>query len=709
MIAVDTECSGLDFKHGARPFFVTVAGEDFSTTQWEWDVDPLTRKPLIFAEDLREIREALKEESVLQNRKFDFHALASIGVDLPWTPGHCTLRAGHLLASSQPHDLTSMVSIYLGHNIKPLEEKLELAVREARKIAKARFPKWRIAKEGDPMMPSVKGKDKAKKAKGVEEGAIWRCDMWLPRAVAKELNFPKPEPECPHRWESNRCTDCKGHFYWVALSDYSNGDSTATLALWQVMEAKIRERGLWEIYLECIKALPSICRMEQAGVTAIKSRAKILREEFRETAAKCHQRCVELSGGTIDKLPVNGRSKALEDVVFGKFGLTHPKRTETGGLAMDKEVLSDWLDQLDPASPAGEFILNLQFYRKRQTALGYIHSYEKFWLPDEDSQWHSGRKENPELPWIPEYFRLYPNYNPTGTVTLRGSMSNPNGQQISKQFMAEMGDLRKGKNLRWMFGPGPGREWVSMDGQNLELRIPAFEADEKDLIYVFNHPDEAPYYGSYHLVVADLLWPKEFAEWGKRFKVEFEDSLYQWVKNGNFALIYGAQRAKADATYHQVGAFEKIQFRFPRIAALSDRMKGHADRLGYVETIPDLGLGQTVGYPLLCQRTAWGKVMPTTPLNYHVQGTACWWMQCGMSSCDAQLEEWRKEEVTDAHIVLQVHDELVFDFPKKKNLGNLPLYRKLKHLMERGGKRINVPTPVSMEHHETSWAEGMAI
>src|SRR3990167_2065570 len=679
MIAVDTEATGLDFHHGARPFFVTVAHEDLSNTFWEWDVDPLTRKPIIIASDLKEIREALREESVLQNRKFDFHALASISIDLPWNPGHCTLRAGHLLASSQPHDLTSMCSIYLGHNIKPLEDNLEKAVRSARKIAKAKFPKWRIAKADDPTMPSLKGTDKKKKAKGVEEGAVWRADMWLPRAVAKALNYPESHP------------------WWTVLSDYSNGDSTATLALWQVMKQKIKEKDLWEVYLECIKALPAICRMERAGVTAIKPRTEILKVEFGKTSQDCHQRCVDLSGGTIESLPVNGRSKALDEVVFGKFGLTHPKRTDTGGQAMDKEVLDDWTHQLEQGSPAQEFILNLQYYRKRQTALGYIHSYEKFWLPEDD----------------PDYRKLYPNYNPTGTVTLRGSMSNPNGQQISKQNLAELGDLKKkGKNLRWMFGPGPGREWVSMDGENLELRIPAFEAKEKDLIAVFENPDLAPYYGSYHLAIADVLWPKEFAKWGKGFKAEYESTLYQWVKNGNFAVLYGCQRDKADATYRQQGAYEKIQRRFPRIASLSDKMKAYADRMGYVETIPDKSLGCARGYPLLCQRTSWGKIMPTTPLNYHVQGTACWWMHSAMIRCDAQLEEWRQDGF-DASIVLQVHDELVFDLPKGRGAEphktNLPMVRKLRHLMELGGRDISVPTPVSAEYHTTSWAEGMAI
>ena len=148
---------------------------------------------------------------------------------------------------------------------------------------------------------------------------------------------------------------------------------------------------------------------------------------------------------------------------------------------------------------------------------------------------------------------MHPSLNCCGTDTLRWSSSQPNEQNISKL---------EGFNLRYAFGPAPGREWWSLDAQNIELRITAYEADEEELVEVFLHPERPPYFGSYHLVVFDVLHPDLFAKHGESCKNIFASTWYQWTKNGNFALIYGAQKETADRTYRVSGAYEKIRRRF---------------------------------------------------------------------------------------------------------------------------------------------------
>ncbi len=299
-----------------------------------------------------------------------------------------------------------------------------------------------------------------------------------------------------------------------------------------------------------------------------------------------------------------------------------------------------------------------------------------------------------------------------GRVSITG-----NTQQISKQDRI---------NLRRGFGPEPGREWYSLDAANIEMRIPAYEVNEEELVKVFERPNEPPYYGSYHLVVFDALYPELFAKLGKHVKAPeseggYEATLYQWVKNGNFSLLYGSQEGNSDITYHMEGAYRKIWKRFPRIAELNWRMIRFADKHGYVETIPDKSIGAKRGYPIVCARGDYGKISPTIPLNYHIQPTAGWWITMAEIRCEEKLVQWRKEGF-DAFITAQVHDEIVFDFPASRRYirvktrdgykevpENYMRVQRMRKLMEEGGVGINVPTPVAVEFHPDNWAVGIVL
>lgn len=662
MISIDCETTGKDLYHGARPFLVTTCDEDGNNTWFEWDVDPLTRKPEIPRDDLFEIEGMLdKGFLVLQNPRFDVRALYTIDIDGEWNweKTYDTLLAGHLLASNQPHDLTTMALIYLGVGIKKYEDAIEKACREARRIAGTSYPDWRIAKKGLPEMPSAKEK-------------VWKFDMWLPRAIAKEEGYSQ------------------GHPWWTVCSEYANVDSTVTLPLFKKQRDLLKERGLWKIYLERLKILPVAYAMEDRGITISGSRLEELTEDYREVADKCHRICITLADGEIEKLPVSGVSNALKHVIFDKFGLVSTKKTEKGNPSMDKSVLDDWLLDLPEHGRPHAFIKNLKAYRKRKTAITYMDGYKRFWIHRRD------RNGDGHV--------LHPSLNPTGTNTLRWSSSNPNEQNISK---------KEGFNLRYCFGPAPGREWWSLDAENIELRIPAYEAGEEEMVNLFEKRDEPPYYGSYHLLIFDTLHPKEFSKHGVECKKIYGSTLYQWTKNGNFALQYGAVESSgtADRAYHVPGAQRRIQRRFGKIAELNRKMIKQAERHGYVETMPDKTVDPLQGYPLLCTRSKWGGVLPTVPLSYHVSGTAMWWMAKGMVRCQKYLNRLNARcTKPEFFMVMQVHDELVFDFPRHPNeMGHISKVRKIRSLMEQGGKDIGVPTPVNIEYSPETWNEGVVV
>lgn len=336
------------------------------------------------------------------------------------------------------------------------------------------------------------------------------------------------------------------------------------------------------------------------------------------------------------------------------------------------------------------------------------------------------RKGIPENLW----FLMHPNLNICGTDTLRMSSSNPNSQQISK---------RENYNLRGVFGPAPGREWWSLDYKNVELRIPYYLSGEQELVALFERPDDPPYYGSNHLLnfhtVYPELWekalskfgPEKVGEWIKS-KEGYKASWYQWCKNGGFAIQYQAQEATADRSFRVNGAFRKLKSRFRKMDAYNKKWVDYAQKHGYVETVPDRTVNPLKGYPVLCSRSESGRILPTVPLNYHVQSTAMWLTSKAMVRVHEQLDEWNRTDRFDGRIALQVHDELVLDLPKRadprtdldpKRADGMKLFRRsnlwrvrvVQKLMEQGGMDLvtPVPTPVGVEWHETSWDTGVTL
>jgi hypothetical protein len=128
-----------------------------------------------------------------------------------------------------------------------------------------------------------------------------------------------------------------------------------------------------------------------------------------------------------------------------------------------------------------------------------------------------------------------------------------------------------------------------------------------------------------------------------------------------------------------------------------------------VETIPDKSVDPERGYPILASRTDDGRVLSTTPFNYHVSGTACWVKNRALVKCSDQLATWR-EDGFDGCMSLEVHDDILFDFPRGDGPDtNLERAMALRELMEEAGDGIGIPTPVSVSYHDTSWAKEVTV
>ena len=440
------------------------------------------------------------------------------------------------------------------------------------------------------------------------------------------------------------------------LRKYAILDAERTIGLWLLFHRGLKEEGLW-VYNIRKRLLPITYRMEEYGITLQSENLREAIKTYRREERRAETACIRGADHKIDNL----RSyPQLQGVIFGTFRLkpSREHRTKTG-YSTGADAVKEIALQVEPDSIPGKFLSNLQKFRQYGKAVDYLNSYSRV------------ATQNP--------LRLHPNYNITGTATTRFSSNDPNAQNISE---------RDTVNLRRVFGPAPGRVWYAFDYANIELRIFAYQAGDKRLIEAFERGL------SVHLVIAEQLHPELYGRLGpERFKKRQE---YRSTKNGNFSLIYGAGPARANATYGVTNAYQRIRKQFPLIDKFLEAKNAEAKRQGYVTTLG--------GYRLQVPRDK-----PHAAVNYFVQGSAGWAILLAMTHIDPYLRTLK-----DCHLIMQIHDELIFDFPacarsnRRKTQRNRQL-REIKRLMEQSGEDIGVPLLVDAEAIHTDWSNGIPL
>ncbi|TCO82686.1 DNA polymerase I [Plasticicumulans lactativorans] len=395
-----------------------------------------------------------------------------------------------------------------------------------------------------------------------------------------------------------------------AAGEYAAEDADVTLrlhqALWPRLEAEPRLAALYR-ELE-IPLVPVLARMEDAGVRIDPA---LLRRQSGEIAQRLLG--LERQAHGLAGQPFNlGSPKQLQAILFDQLGLPVKKKTPTGQPSTDEEVLEEL---------AAEFELPRVILEHR--SLSKLRGTYTDKLP---------ALVNPRTG------RVHTSYHQAVASTGRLSSSDPNLQNIPVR-------TEEGRRIRQAFVAPPGTRIVAADYSQIELRIMAHLSGDERLRAAFAQGEDV------HRATAAEVFGVPLERVGTDQR--------RAAKAINFGLIYGMS---AFGLARQLGIgrgaaqeyVERYFARYPGVKAFMDRTRGEAAERGYVETV----FGRRLYLPdIRSKNPARRAAAERTAINAPMQGTAADVIKRAMLAVDA----WLQGGGAAARMIMQVHDELVFE------------------------------------------------
>lgn len=399
-------------------------------------------------------------------------------------------------------------------------------------------------------------------------------------------------------------------------AQYASGDVEATFGLAQELRPEIEERQQWPLLADIEQPLiPVLVRMERTGVALDIAYLDELGTELTSRIGQIEHEIYEAAGR---KFNINS-TKQIGTLLFEEFKLPPGRRTKTG-----YSVDSDVLENLRSAHPIIDLVLEFRTLGKLKST--YVDS-----LP---------------LQVNPKTGRVHTNYNMTVAATGRLSSINPNLQNIP--IRTELG-----RRVRQAFIADTRPEsrlfekptLLSADYSQIELRLMAHLSGEPFLVEAFRAGQDV------HRATAALVYGVE--------QSAVTADMRRVAKTVNFGLLYGMQafglsRDTGLSRDESQRFINQYWARLPAVRSYFDGVIAFGVNNGYVETmsgrrrlLPDLQ--STNGQ----RRMAAERVATNLPL----QGGAADIMKIAMLQMDARI----REKSLPARMILQVHDELVFE------------------------------------------------
>ncbi len=409
-------------------------------------------------------------------------------------------------------------------------------------------------------------------------------------------------------------------------TEYAAEDADVTLRLWRVLKARLPAERMTTVYETLERRLVEpLARMEQRGIRIDKGILSRLSGDFSQTMARLEAEIFEQAGQAFNL----GSPKQVGDILFGKMGLPGAQKTATGAWSTSARVLDDLAEQ---GNPFARLILEWrQVSKLKQTYSDALPGHAD---PGTD--------------------RVHTSFQLAATTTGRLSSTEPNLQNIPVRN--EMG-----RKIRTAFVAAPGYKLVSADYSQIELRLLAHIADLPQLKQAFAEGLDI------HAMTASEM-----------FGVPVEGmpaEVRRRAKAINFGIIYGISAFglanQLSIPREEAGAYIRTYFeRFPGIRDYMDATKKTARQQGFVTTI----FGRRCHYPRITASNPSERAFnERAAINAPIQGSAADIIRRAMIRMDAALAA----EKLSARMLLQVHDELVFEVPDEEVEATMPVIKRI--------------------------------
>lgn len=424
-------------------------------------------------------------------------------------------------------------------------------------------------------------------------------------------------------------------------AEYAAEDADITLRLHEVLNAELKEcESLLTLYTDIeLPVSQVLTNMEHEGAFVEANKLHQQSSELEQRLQQLELQAHELAGEAFNL----ASPKQLQQIFFEKLELPIIKKTPKGQPSTAEEVLVELSRDYD----LPKVILEHRGLAKLKNTY------------------------TDKLPLMiqPSTGRVHTSYHQAVTATGRLSSTDPNLQNIPVRN-------EEGRKIRQAFEAPEGFVMVAADYSQIELRIMAHLSSDKGLVDAFTHGKDI------HKATAAEIMGVDVAD--------VTTEMRRHAKAVNFGLIYGMSAfglaRQIDTGRKEAQAYIDTYFaRYPGVKEYMDRTRELAAKQGYVETL----FGRRLHLPEINSKNGMRRAAAErTAINAPMQGTAADIIKRAM----IDMQEWLQTEGTDVRMIMQVHDELIFEVPEAKLEA---VSAKIKEVME-GAVELNVPLQVDV-------------